>query len=208
MSDAPDTVAVEDGVAEVDSLDAFASSLAERLGATGYVVEFDTVRIHVEPDRWVETVVAANEELPFFSWLSAIDWSKETEVGDPVADVENLEERFEILCRLSSVETADGAILVTSIGKDEPSIASLTPHLPGAAWHEREAHEMFGIDFPGNVNLAPLYLPDDFIGHPLLKSYPLLAREVKPWPGDVDVEGMPGSDDDEGGATNAADGDA
>ena len=208
MSDAPDTATVEDGAAEGDSLDAYASSLAERLGATGYTVEFGTVRILVEPDRWVETVVAASEELPFFSWLSAIDWSKETAVGDPVADVENLEERFEILCRLSSVETADGAILVTSIGKDEPSIDSLTTHLPGAAWHEREAHEMFGIDFPGNVNLMPLYLPDDFIGHPLLKSYPLLAREVKPWPGDVDVEGMPGSDDDEAGASDDEDGDA
>ncbi|HSJ71230.1 MAG TPA: NADH-quinone oxidoreductase subunit C [Acidimicrobiia bacterium] len=207
MSDAPDTATVEDGAAEADSLDAYASALAERLGANAYTVEFGTVRILVDSDRWVETVVAANEELPFFSWLSAIDWSKEIQVGDPVADVENLEERFEILCRLSSVENADGAILVTSIGKDDPSIDSLTPHLPGAAWHEREAHEMFGIDFPGNTNLMPLYLPDDFIGHPLLKSYPLLAREVKPWPGDVDVEGMPGSDDDEEGTSEDADGD-
>lgn len=208
MSDAPETAAVEDGAAEGDSLDAYASALADRLGATGYTVEFGTVRILVDPDRWVETVVAANEELPFFSWLSAIDWSKETRVGDPVADVETLEERFEILCRLSSVETADGAIFVTSIGKAQPSIDSLTPHLPGAAWHEREAHEMFGIDFPGNINLMPLYLPDDFIGHPLLKSYPLLAREVKPWPGDVDVEGMPGADDDEPDVSVDADGDA
>lgn len=208
MSDASDTETVEDGAAVGGPLDDYASSLAQRLGATGYTVEFGTVRILVNPDRWVETVVAASKELPFFSWLSAIDWSKETQVGDPVADVENLEERFEILCRLSSVETADGAILVTSIGKVDPSIDSLTPHLPGAAWHEREAHEMFGIDFPGNVNLMPLYLPDDFIGHPLLKSYPLLAREVKPWPGTVDVEGMPGSDDDEAGASDDADGDA
>lgn len=208
MSDAPDTATVEDGAAEGDSLDTFASGLAERLGASGYTVEFGTVRILVDSERWVETVVAASEELPFFSWLSAIDWSKETQVGDPVADVENLEERFEILCRLSSVENADGAILVTAIGKVDPSIDSLTPHLPGAAWHEREAHEMFGIDFPGNVNLMPLYLPDDFIGHPLLKSYPLLAREVKPWPGDVDVEGMPGSDDDGDAASEDADGDA
>jgi hypothetical protein len=36
----------------------------------------------------------------------------------------------------------------------------------------------------------------------LLKSYPLLSRDVKPWPGTVDVEGMPGvaeEDSDEGG---------
>ncbi|MGB5431515.1 MAG: NADH-quinone oxidoreductase subunit C, partial [Acidimicrobiia bacterium] len=65
----------------------------------------------------------------------------------------------------------------------------------GAEWHERETHDMFGIDFAGNPNLAPIYLPEGFIGHPLLKSYPLLAREVKPWPGDVDVEDMPEDED-------------
>jgi NADH:ubiquinone oxidoreductase subunit C len=55
---------------------------------------------------------------------------------------------------------------------------------------------MFGIDFRGHPDLENLYLPDAFIGNPLRKSYRLLSREVKPWPGKVDVEGMPGSDDD------------
>ena len=64
--------------------------------------------------------------------------------------------------------------------------------MPGANWHEREAHEMFGIDFVGHPNLIKLYLPDGFEGYPLQKSFPLLTREVKPWPGTVDVEGMPG----------------
>jgi NADH-quinone oxidoreductase subunit C len=65
----------------------------------------------------------------------------------------------------------------------------------GADWHEREAAEMFGIDFVGHPNLVKLYLPDAFEGHPLRKSFPLLSREVKPWPGTVDVEPMPGSDE-------------
>jgi NADH-quinone oxidoreductase subunit C len=64
---------------------------------------------------------------------------------------------------------------------------------------------MFGIDFVGNTNLIPLYLPDDFIGNPLLKSYPLISREVKPWPGDVDVEPMP--DVDDGAADESESGD-
>ena len=36
--------------------------------------------------------------------------------------------------------------------------------------------------------------PAEFEGHPLRKDFPLLAREVKPWPGIVDVEPMPGED--------------
>jgi NADH-quinone oxidoreductase subunit C len=197
MSDQPESAEPE--APNVSELDAYASDLADRVGADGYSVDFDTVQIQVSPDKWVETINAARQELELFSWLSAIDWSKEVEVGDPVADVDDLEERFEVLCRLSSVENADGAIFVTRLSKDDPIIASLTPTIAGAEWHEREAHEMFGIAFDGNTNLAPLYLPDDFIGNPLLKSYPLIAREVKPWPGDVDVEPMPVPDDATGG---------
>ena len=65
---------------------------------------------------------------------------------------------------------------------------------PGADWHEREAWEMYGFVFDGHPSLRHLYLPFEFEGHPLRKDYPLLAREVKPWPGLVDVEPMPGED--------------
>jgi NADH-quinone oxidoreductase subunit C len=197
MSDQPESTEAE--ATEPSELEVYASDLTERLGAEGYTVELDTVRIDVSRDKWVETINAAREELELFSWLSAIDWSKEVEVGDPVADVDDLEERFEVLCRLSSVKNADGAIFVVTLAKDDATIPSLTSTIAGAEWHEREAHEMFGIDFDGNTNLIPLYLPDDFIGNPLLKSYPLIAREVKPWPGDVDVEPMPVVEEEAGG---------
>jgi NADH-quinone oxidoreductase subunit C len=55
---------------------------------------------------------------------------------------------------------------------------------PGAAWHERETHEMFGVGFtdhPGG--LRPLLLPPEFEGHPLRKEFVLAARVAKPWPG-------------------------
>jgi NADH-quinone oxidoreductase subunit C len=51
---------------------------------------------------------------------------------------------------------------------------------------------MFGITFDGHPGLRHLYLPGEFEGHPLRKDFPLLARLVKPWPGIVDVEPMPG----------------
>jgi NADH-quinone oxidoreductase subunit C len=197
MSDQPETTDAETAV--MSELETYAADLSARLGAEGYTVEFDTVRIFVSLDKWVATINAAREDLELFSWLSAVDWSKEVEVGEPVADVDELEERFEVLCRLSSVKNADGAIFVATLPRENPSIASLTATIAGAEWHEREAHEMFGIGFEGNTNLTPLYLPDDFIGNPLLKSYPLIAREVKPWPGDVDVEPMPVVEDSAGG---------
>ena len=67
---------------------------------------------------------------------------------------------------------------------------------PGADWHERECWEMYGFVFDGHPALRHLYLPSEFEGHPLRKDFPLLARVVKPWPGLVDVEPMPGEGDD------------
>ena len=174
------------------------AALAERLGGTA-VTEFDTVRVYVDRDRWVPTIRRARDEegLVFFSWLTGIDWSKEVEVGDGVEEPDALDERYEVMCRLSSVETNDAAQFVATVPKDDPVIDSVVPLFAGAEWHEREAHDMFGIGFTGNPNLINIYLPDEFEGHPLRKSFPLLTREVKPWPGDVDVEGMPGDDEEE-----------
>jgi NADH-quinone oxidoreductase subunit C len=57
-----------------------------------------------------------------------------------------------------------------------PSLVSL---YPAAEWHEREAGEMFGIDFAGHPNPKNLLLEEDLHIHPLLKAHPLQAMEVK-----------------------------
>jgi NADH-quinone oxidoreductase subunit C len=62
---------------------------------------------------------------------------------------------------------------------------------------------MFGIGFDGHNDLRNMYLPTGFEGHPMRKDYPLLARMVKPWPGIVDVEPLPGEADDAGDAGDA-----
>jgi NADH-quinone oxidoreductase subunit C len=180
---------------------ALAARLADLVGAVGSGADFGTVTIRVERDRWVEAIRTARDEagLVFFSWLSAVDWSREVAVGDPPADPDAIEERYDVVCRLSSVTSADAALFVASLPKDDARIDSLVPLFGGAAWHEREAAEMFGIDFTGHPHLVKLYLPEGFEGHPLRKSFALLSREVKPWPGTVDVEAMPSADNREAG---------
>jgi NADH-quinone oxidoreductase subunit C len=54
---------------------------------------------------------------------------------------------------------------------------------PGAAWHERETREMFGIAFTDPSDDRPLLLPEEFEGHPLRKEFVLATRVAKPWPG-------------------------
>jgi NADH:ubiquinone oxidoreductase subunit C len=180
----------------VHPLQEFADHVAATVAGEA-VVAFDTVKVRVPADRWVVALTSARDDLGlvFFSWLSAVDWSTEVEVGDPYPA--EVEDRYEILATVADLSAGRRVVFSTDLAKDSPRIQSLIEVYAGANWHEREAHEMFGIDFEGHPNLAHLYLPDTFLGNPLRKSFPLLSREVKPWPGTVDVEAMPGGGDEE-----------
>ncbi|MCJ7725236.1 MAG: NADH-quinone oxidoreductase subunit C [Acidimicrobiia bacterium] len=188
-----------------------AAAVAERFAAladaTSSSAEHGTAKIMVPRQRWVEVHQALKEHLPFFSYLSAIDWSAEVSVGEPPAE-DAVTGRFEVVTRLSDVDEGKALIVSTDLPHDDATIASLVGVYGGANWHEREAYEMFGIDFAGHPNLIKLYLPDGFEGNPLRKSFRLLSREVKAWPGTVDVEGMPGSADDGPSTENVEAGDA
>ncbi len=65
--------------------------------------------------------------------------------------------------------------LTLRIGLDEknPQVDSICPLIPGAEYYEREAREMFGIEFLGLPNPIPLLLPDDWQGgYPMRKKDP------------------------------------
>ena len=177
------------------TLDEFASEVASAVGGTASV-SFATAKVFVPASSWKSALTTARDDfdLIFLSWLSAIDWANDVAVGDTYD--EQVEERYEMLCAVSNI--TDGTLIIFSadIGKDAAVIDSVSDVYPGANWHEREAAEMFGIDFSGHPDLEKLYLPEAFEGYPLRKSFALLSRDVKPWPGKVDVEDMPQSDSD------------
>ena len=188
---------------EVSSLQEFADRVATAVGGEAKI-EFGTATIRVPLGAWVETHLIARDQLDlvFFSWLSTIDWANEVAVGDPMKD--GVEERIELLSAVSDITEGNLVIFSTDLTSQEPRAPSLVDVYAGANWHEREAFEMFGIAFDGHPNLIHLYLPDSFLGNPLRKRFPLLSREVKPWPGKVDVEAMPGQGEAEGDANEDA----
>ena len=61
---------------------------------------------------------------------------------------------------------------------------TLTSVWPSAAWYEREAHDLFGIEFEGHPDLRPLLLPDDVAQSPkdttppLHRDVPVMVEEV------------------------------
>lgn len=177
----------------VHPLQEFADRVADAVGGTAGIA-FDTIKVTVDADNWVSAHLVARDQLDlvFFSFLSAVHWASEVAVGDPLSD-QDIDERIELITTVSDLGEGGRVTFSTSLPIEAPSIPSLVEVYAGANWHEREAMEMFGITFQGHPNPTALYLPDAFEGHPLLKSYPLLSREVKPWPGKVDVEAMPES---------------
>jgi NADH-quinone oxidoreductase subunit C len=99
--------------------------------------------------------------------------------------------RFQVLARLYSTVRRIGVTLKADLDTANPHVRTWIGVYPGADWCERETWEMYGFVFDGHPNLIKLYLPGEFEGFPMRKDFPLLSREVKPWPGLVDVEPMP-----------------
>ncbi len=63
----------------------------------------------------------------------------------------------------------------------DPHIPSLFSLYPATDWHERETYDFFGIVFDGHPSLTRIEMPDDWVGHPQRKDYPLggIAVEYK-----------------------------
>jgi NADH-quinone oxidoreductase subunit C len=171
---------------------------------------FGTLVVRVRPDAWRQAAEVTKHALDcdYLSFVSGIDWQPAPreggEVGGessaPVQPTEmtfgaaGSEGRFQVFAHVESTTRRRGCTLKTDVEETAPRAQSWVSVYSGADWHERECWEMFGIVFEGHPSLRHLYLPSEFEGHPLRKDFPLLARQVKPWPGLVDVEAMPGEE--------------
>jgi NADH-quinone oxidoreductase subunit C len=82
-------------------------------------------------------------------------------------------DRIQMIYVLYSTTNNRKAILKADLPADSPSIDSVTDLWEAATWYERETHDLFGVEFPGNADMSPLLLYEGFEGHPGLKSYPL-----------------------------------
>ncbi|RAX59293.1 NADH-quinone oxidoreductase subunit C [Helicobacter monodelphidis] len=64
------------------------------------------------------------------------------------------------------------------VGTKIESVCSL---YKSADWSEREMYDMFGIYINHHPNMKRILMPDDWLGHPLLKTYPLHGDEAAQW---------------------------
>lgn len=88
------------------------------------------------------------------------------------------EKRTKIIYMLHNPENYERIYvnLFVTRGQNAPSVTSI---FKGADWYERELFDMFGIHFEAHPDLKRLLMPDDWVGHPMLKDYALTEESVE-----------------------------
>jgi NADH-quinone oxidoreductase subunit C len=137
--------------------------VSERLGETTVIIG---------PDAIAEVCQALRDDpalqYNFLSTITAVDWLER-------------EPRYDVLYHLMSLPTGAVLRLKIQVGDDElpqPEAPSVTSVYPAANWYEREMYDLFGIRFTGHPDLRRIEMPDDWVGHPLRKDYPLTGIQL------------------------------
>ncbi len=87
---------------------------------------------------------------------------------------------FELFWQLLNIDEAKRVRVTTRIKQGE-AIESIEPLFKSANFAEREMFDMFGIKVNNHPYLKRILMPDDWEGHPLLKTYPLHGDEFASW---------------------------
>ena len=139
----------------------------------------------IDPDVAIEKVVVDRDELTLFLTREHL-----RQIAQWLRDDQDL--RFELCMGVSGVhfpEDADRELhavyhllslthnrqlrLEVAVPDADPHVPTLVDIYPGNDWHERETWDLMGIVFDGHPSLARTAMPDDWVGHPQRKDYPL-----------------------------------
>jgi NADH-quinone oxidoreductase subunit C len=132
-------------------------------------VEIGQLVVHIDATNNVAVIKTLKEKCGYTqcSEQSAVDYlAKDGE--------------FELFYQLLNVNEAKRVRVVCRI-KNGEAIESITSLFKSANFAEREMFDMFGIKVNNHPFLKRIIMPDDWEGHPLLKTYPLHGDEFASW---------------------------
>jgi NADH-quinone oxidoreductase subunit C len=146
-------------------------SVVDTLGvlAKESYVEIGQLIVHIDATQNVAVIKTLKEQCGYTqcSEQSAVDYlAKDGE--------------FELFYQLLNVNEAKRTRIVCRIKKNE-AIETIVPLFKSANFAEREIFDMFGIKVNNHPFLKRILMPDDWEGHPLLKTYPLHGDEFASW---------------------------
>jgi NADH-quinone oxidoreductase subunit C len=130
----------------------------------------------------VYAVVDRDHVRPVLSFLKAepalgFDFLTDVTVVDHLRlESAEVRERFAVVYQLFSLGLGHRFEVKARVPEDDPSAPSVVDLWKSALWGEREAYDMYGVEFEGNPDLRRLLMPEDYPGFPLRKDYPLQGR--------------------------------
>lgn len=130
---------------------------------------YDLLTVDVPPTNWLAALRTARDDLgcTYFDWLSAVD---EPGTG------------FRVSAHVVALSPVRRLLVRTTVPHETPALPTAVDVYAGAAWHERETHEMFGVDFEGHPALDHLLLPETFEGHPSARTSSWQPASPRPGP--------------------------
>ncbi len=88
------------------------------------------------------------------------------------------EPRLGVHYELLSMERTDRLNVRTRVGVDDPHVPTVVDLFPTANFHEREVYDMFGVVFDGHPDLRRLLMPEDYVGFPQRRDFPMGGEPV------------------------------
>ena len=137
----------------------------------GWDVFRDEVTITVAPDALMRVALFLRDQAGF-ALLSDIS------PCDRLGSEREHPKRFNVDYMVTRLVPGAPRLRVRVWVDEGESLESLIPVWPTADWHEREAFDFFGIEFTGREGLRRLIMPEDWVGHPLRKDYPIGGEPV------------------------------
>jgi len=138
----------------------------------------------IPPQALLQTTVA-NKEITFyiardyvtaFLWAVRDDESLKFELASSISGVdygEKVARRLHVVYEMTSMTYRRRIRLEVAVDVDDAHVPTAVAVYPTADWQEREIWDMFGINFSGHPGLTRILMPDDWLGHPQRKDYPL-----------------------------------
>jgi NADH-quinone oxidoreductase subunit C len=112
-----------------------------------------------------------DEEKFHFDWLNNLSGVHYPAEEVPEDSEEKPIDEFEVVYHLYSMKHRHKAVLKVRVPVSSAKIPSVAMVWRTADWHEREAYDLFGIEFTDHPDLRRILLPDDWEGYPLRKDY-------------------------------------
>ncbi len=150
------------------TLDQISKSMSEKFASAQASFNNDNLIIYISPDQILAALEFLRDEFAF-KILTDLFGADFLGYRSP---------RFEVIYNLLSLKHNTRITLKIALGEGEkaPSATSL---FKSAGWYEREAFDMYGIEFAGNPDLRRILTDYGFEGHPMRKDFPLTGyKEV------------------------------